>query len=315
MVIQTATMARAEEFRCPWPRFSGGGRRLAPPIAVVLFTLLLALAAAADSTPSRAVLEQKIRLLESYFASATVARIGASDDPQAKKLLAQAKSTFAEARDALTKGDIERSARGLDEALRKVSNAAGAVTRASPKRTAAQEKAIYERLRGQIESYRNALGRGLSTGAGDAGTIRVQARLDQILEEAAGHAQAGRYRFATESLTEAYRAAVVAIAAQRKGETAVIRLDFETPADEYLYERKRNDSYEMLIGIMMNERQAVTGGLKAMVARMIGESRDLRDRADTAAGVGDYPDAIATMEDATRRLVRALRAGGLPVPE
>ena len=56
------------------------------------------------------------------------------------------------------------------------------------------------------------------------------------------------------ALARAYQVAVAAIAAQRKGQTAVFRLKFETPADEYEYERKRNGSYSMLIDIMMDER-------------------------------------------------------------
>lgn len=308
-------MIRANYFWYPWSCSGWGGKRAAPVIAVALVALLLAPVVATGTPPSRAVLEQKVRLLESYFASATVAWIDTANDPQAKSELEQAKGVFAEARALLANGDLERAASSLDEALRKVSSVAAAVARTRPARTARQEKLVYDRLRGQIESYMNALGHDDPSRAGGTNTQRVQERLGQMLEQAKGHAQAEKYRLAKDTLTEAYRVAVVAIAVQRKGETAVFRLSFETPADEYLYERKRNDSYEMLVGIMMNEKQSGTGGLKAIVERMMGENRSLRERADAAAHAGDYSGAIATMEGATSRLVRALRAGGLPVPE
>lgn len=309
--MQMAIMSRIDHFRCPWTRSSLGVRRVAPTIAVVFTALLLAPVLAAGPPVSRAVLEQKVRLLENYLTSAMVIRIETANDLQAKRELEQAKNMFAEAHAALANGDLERAAGGLDEALRKLSSATAAVARTCPVKT----KVNYDRLRGQVKSYINALNRDVPSSADDTGAKGIQARLDRMLGQAGGHAQAGRHLLAQKILTEAYRVAVVAIAARRKGETSVFRLTFETPADEYLYERKRNESYEVLVEIMMNEREAAASGLKAMVDRLTGESRNMRDKADAAAEAGDYPAAISAMEDATRNLVRALRAGGLPVLE
>lgn len=308
-------MTKGDYFFYPWARSAWGVRRVMPAIAAVFIAFLSAPVVAAGPPASRTVLEQKVRLLESYFSSATVTRIETANDPNSKRELDLAKAMFAEARAALADGDLRRAASRLDEALRKVSSAAAAVARARPVQTAKEEKDIYERLRGQIESYMNALDRDIPLGTGDTGTKHIQTRLSRMLGQASGHAQEGRYQLAKKILTEAYRVAVVAIAAQRKGETSVFRLTFETPAEEYLYERKRNDSYEILVGIMMNERESATNGLKAMVKRLIGESRDSRGRADAAAEAGNHTAAIMAMEDATRSLVRALRAGGLPVLE
>ena len=278
-----------------------------------LSMLLVSAGALADPPVNRPVLEQKVKLLDSYLGSATIRRIETATNAEAKAQLEEAKRLFAAARAALVAGDLEAAAQGLDTALRKISTAASAAARTRPVRDAAQERARYDRLRSQIESYIEALGRAAPSGG--AGAAGPQAQLSRLLADATARAGAGRYAAANEVLARAYQAAVAAIAAQRKGQTAVFRLNFETPADEYEYERKRNGSYSMLIDIMMDERPSPPESLKVLVARMVGESQALRDEAAAAAQSGDYVKAINILEQATGRLVRALRAGGLPIPE
>ena len=282
--------------------------------AMAALSMFLAGASAlADPPVTRPVLEQKVKLLNSYLVSPTIRRVETSSNAEAKAQLEEAKRLFDAARKALAADDLEAAAQGLDTALRKISTAASAAARARPSRDATQERARYGRLRGQIESYIEALGRAAPTA--EAPSAGTRAQLSGLLADATTQARAGRYVAANKILARAYQVAIAAIAAQRKGQTAVFRLNFETPADEYEYERKRNGSYSMLIDIMMDERTSPPESLKALVARMVGESQALRDEADTQARSGDYAAAIKTLEQATRRLVQALRAGGLPIPE
>ena len=294
MIQVSATFVMPRQLKVDRPHGGISGRGIVPSVTLAFIGILLVSMAAAETAASRAVLEQKVKLLESYLASTTVARIEAAGDNEANAELQRARSIFAAARTALVDGDLERAAAGLDEALRTAS-AATAGARSRPRRTAAQSKTEYEHLRGQILNYATALDRNPRPGEDKAGAERDRARLGQILDTASSHADAGRYDLARDALAEAYRLAVLAITAQRKGETTVFRLAFETPADEYSYERKRNDSYEMLVEITVGEKKSPPSDLTATVDRLVGESRQLRERATAAASAGDYPAAILTM--------------------
>ena len=127
---------------------------------------------------------------------------------------------------------------------------------------------------------------------------------------------AGSHREANKLLAEVYRTVVSEIAELRRGETVVSRLKFSGPKDEFDYERRRSDSYEMLLELMLSEPHNTRGDdLEELVGLFVAKSRALRRQADDAAAVGKYEVAIRTMEEATRHLTHALRAGGLPVSE
>jgi len=97
----------------------------------------------------------------------------------------------------------------------------------------------------------------------------------------------------------------------RHGRTFVVSKIFETPQEEYEYERQRNQSYDLLVQIALAERGEEQPGLAALAARLIAESAALRDQAGQEGTNGDFVTAIDTMERATERLLVVLRASGL----
>jgi len=265
---------------------------------------------AADSGTQRQLLEQKAALLASYLDSAMTRRVAEGDNAEAKTLVGRAAALLEPVRDALAAGDFTAAERDLDEALRSLGMATQIAATARSAETEAQARVRYERLRGRIDSY-------LASGTAGAGTPwqSAAARLETLTAEAAALAGTGRYRDANKLLGEAYRTVVAIVAESRAGQTVVSRLSFATAQDELDYERRRNDSYEMLLDLMLSERESAADTLRALADRHRTESRDLRRRADEAAAAGDYRTAIAGVEEATRRLARALQAGGIPVSE
>jgi hypothetical protein len=89
-------------------------------------------------------------------------------------------------------------------------------------------------------------------------------------------------------------------------------LNFASPREEFEYEVDRNDTHRMLIQVLLADRKdgAMTPAMQGFVDR----AAVLRRQADAQAQAGDHPAAIRTLEDATRELVRAIRAGGLYIP-
>jgi hypothetical protein len=90
-------------------------------------------------------------------------------------------------------------------------------------------------------------------------------------------------------------------------------LKFDTPLEEYEYERQRNQSYEMLIGIMLKEESA-SATVQGMIEKLTGGNDELRRQAEILAADGEPEEAIVRMEEATANLVRALRVGGVALP-
>ena len=264
----------------------------------------------ADGETQRQLLEQKAALLASYLDSAMTRRVAEGGNAEAKALVGRAAALLEPVRDALAAGDFTAAERDLDEALRSLGMASQIAATARSVETEAQARVRYERLRGRIDSY-------LASGTAGAGTPwqGAAARLETLTAEAAALAGAGRYRDANKLLGEAYRTVVAIVAESRAGQTVVSRLSFATVQDELDYERRRNDSYEMLLDLMLSEREPVAESLRALVDRHRADSGELRRRADDAAAAGEYRTAIDRMEEATRRLARALQAGGVPVSE
>jgi hypothetical protein len=66
----------------------------------------------------------------------------------------------------------------------------------------------------------------------------------------------------------------------------------------------------MLIQVLLADRKDAAVPMKAYIDK----SATLRADADLSARAGDYEAAVRQLEDSTRELVRAIRAGGLYIP-
>lgn len=275
---------------------------------------LLAQAQQQPLAVSRALVAQKLRLLETLLGSATARKIEGSMNPTAKKLLAETGEQLVQARAGLAADDLVAATTALDNGLRKISQATGLLGKTTPRPSAAEEQARYRRMRRQTEAYVRFLVSQAPAGEPGAAIAPALAHLDALLGQAAELAAAGRLGEANKRLSEAYRLAVDAVAEARRGQTVVSSLDFETPEQELDYERRRNASYEMLVGVMLDQAEN-PAGLRSLADRYVAESQVLRERAEALARSGDHPAAIDSMEAATRKLIFVLRAGGLAVPE
>jgi len=272
--------------------------------------------ATTDSATQRQLLEQKVALLANYLESAMTKRIADGSDMTAKALVRSAEDLLEQARIAIDAGNHARADQDLNEALRDLSSASQITVQDRRVESDTQARARYIRLRRHIDSYLNPAHKIADNTSAEIRWQETAARVAAKTGEAEELVAAGRYRDANKLLAEAYRTVVSVIAELRRGETVVSRLRFSGPKDEFDYERRRNDSFEMLLELMLSEPRTTSGNdLRELVGRFVVKSRALRRQADIAAAAGDYQVAIGTMEEATRHLTHALRAGGLPVSE
>lgn len=266
-----------------------------------------------DQASLHRLVTQKVSLLRAYLDSASIRRVREDGHIEANALANEAEAYLETARRALAANRLDEAGEALDRGLRSASMASSLGTK--PHRSPEQEKRKYKELDGQIRSYLESMGEALKNGSPADRSGETLSRVEKLVLEAERLAGTGEFGNANKILTEAYQMTVTMVSKLRKGTTLVSTLNFATAADELEYERRRNGSYEMLVGVMLDERQGGTKSLRQLADRYIGESRSLRERAEREAAAGDFRAAIDTMEEATSRLVRILQAGGLPVPE
>lgn len=255
------------------------------------------------------LIEQKLRLVESLV-NAPAAQRGAEGRPaDAATLASAAKAQLEQARAALAANRLDEAAAVLDGALRSASQASARIAGQGGSLTASAQQASFRSLNEQVATYRAAID-DLARQGGEGKA--VSARLADLHAEATRMADAGRLGDANRRLGEAYKFAIESLSRLRAGQTVTLSLKFDTPADEYAYERKRFHSSEILVAMMLDEGRA-DGERRNGVDGSLREGRQLKDLAATQADGGDYRTAVATMERAAGHLNRALQLMGVPV--
>jgi hypothetical protein len=91
-------------------------------------------------------------------------------------------------------------------------------------------------------------------------------------------------------------------------------LNFASSEEEYHYEVDRNDTHRMLVDVLLKEKMNTNWGIEAMVNKFMESADKLRARADEQASDGEYENAIGTMEESTKEIVRAIRSAGIYIP-
>ena len=142
---------------------------------------------------------------------------------------------------------------------------------------------------------------------------KVNQQLDKLVAEADGLLNNGEVPKARIEIDKAYHLVKVSIDAIRSGQTLVRSLKFETPKEEYLYELDRNDTHNMLVGLLIDE-QKQSAYSKDNISRKVSEADELRSQAESYAGADAYDQAIELLEQSTKQLVRAIRSAGIYIP-
>ncbi|HEX6827573.1 MAG TPA: hypothetical protein VF104_01190 [Burkholderiales bacterium] len=261
---------------------------------------------AADAAPNRGVVEQKLKLLESLLNSPKTAQISAGGDTEAAALISQARKGLEEARLALAAGDTTKAGALLDQALKASSTASSRTARAGQDDA---QRVRNRQMLDELNSYSASLTQAVLEKGSAEGTAAVQ-RIDKLVAQAGQMTAAGQHAEAGKLISEALNLAVATLSALRSGQTVVLSLKFDTPADEYAYEQKRHQSNLMLVEVLVREGK-VEEGRRQLLERFVDESAQLKQQAEQLATAGDYAGAIKSMEKANDRLLTGLRASGL----
>jgi hypothetical protein len=274
-------------------------------LAAMAFMALVTLAAAED----RAALERRMSSVATLIDSSSAARqIDSSGVAAAREKRDNARLIHREAVATLKTGDATAAARLLDQATREMMNGA---------RLAKPEQVQGDKDRRDFDARMDSA-RALLTAQqritaekGNAPEAReATQRIEQAIAQADKLAASGQITQARPLLDRAYLSARVSIESMRRGDTLVRSLTFANKREEYAYEIDRNDTHRMLVNLVLAERRDVG----PVVQPLLDKAAGLRKDAEAQAQRGEHDGAVRTLEDSTRELIKAVRAGGIYVP-
>ena len=245
--------------------------------------------------------------------SSAAQQIKESDNQAAKEKHGEAVALYEKAKLAQSKGDEQQAA----DLLKQVTTVMFEATRMIKKDESFMAKDVrdFDARRESIEAlctaYENiAKEKGIDSATENELHAFVFKRIDQaeVLK------QEDRVKEGRKMLDEAYVAAKVAIEHLRGGETLVRSLNFASSEEEYHYEVDRNDTHRMLVDVLLKEKMKTNWGIETMVNKFMDRADELRARADEQASDGAYENAVSTLEQSTKEIVRAIRSAGIYIP-
>jgi hypothetical protein len=281
------------------------------PASRAVAAAALALVATITQAQDRETLDRRLQSVGTLIEASSASRqIDSSGVAAARERRDNARLIHREAGALLRANELPQAARLLDQAAREMMDGA---------RLARPDQVAGEKNRrdfdARMDSTRALLAaqqritQEKQAGAEAQATTR---RIEQQVAQAAQLATQGRHDEARPLLDRAYLTARVSIESMRRGDTLVRSLHFASPREEYDYEVDRNDTHRMLINVLLADRK--DGAMSPAMQGFVDRAAVLRRDAEAQARGGDHPAAIRTLEDATRELVRAIRAGGLYIP-
>lgn len=276
-------------------------------LTLTFLTMPAAAQTAPDPDQQRRLAEQKLKLVE-MLVNSPAAQTAAARDADSATLIERSRGLLKDARAALASQSHTDAMRVLDEALRNVSRANSRTAAGLP--DSVQRQRLQD-MSEQVATYRASLADLARNPKVSAEAQSALLRVDALADEGRKLTAAGRLGDANRKMTEAYKLQVEEISRLRAGEVVTMSLKFDSPADEYVYEQKRFQSNEILVGMMIAEGRA-EGDKRRLVDGFVQEAGRLRADAINQAISNNHKEAVTAMEKAFGQLNRALQAMGVP---
>ncbi|MDH5301243.1 MAG: hypothetical protein OEW58_07780 [Gammaproteobacteria bacterium] len=210
---------------------------------------------------------------------------------------------------ALGKGnlDVAYSAAEAAADLLKTPGAAQA-----EKNNLVEAKKAYEEKLHSIDSIKESHQRAFSQAKkkGEKAVAFDQKRVDEMLSSATQLAKSEKYAEAKKELTRVEYLITTALNEMVGSRTVVFELKFDTPADEYEYEKKRYFSYIELIPTAIEMRKPEQSRIDA-AQQFVDKAKFYAQKADESMAAGRVDEAIVVIKDATSELRVALMRLGV----
>ena len=268
-------------------------------------------AATKAAAVSESKVKQKLMFAEMMINGQGAKRVAASQNDEAKQLLATAKQKLQLGREKSQTGALHEALALANQSLKTLNEATKLVPGEEEQ---AELAANYKTLQAEVSDYRKSytdnLKRMEKTGGVSEDARIDEKKLDASLAEAQAFADKKDYVHANRVMQQVQKVLTGALHKMLDSKTIVYDLKFETAKDEYEYELKRFAGYEELIPVAIEAKKPAPGAIKLMES-FLSKARSRRDEAIAKAEAGDYPMAISMLLQATKTVRRALRMVGV----
>jgi tetratricopeptide (TPR) repeat protein len=262
------------------------------------------------SDSDRTQVEKRLQSVGTLLEKSSGARqVEGSGDDQAAQKRVKAREAYGKAQEAFKQGDYARTSKLLDEASALMFDA---VRSAQPEKVAADKaKVDFQTRMDSVKALLAAQQRIAKEKSNVKDAAETSRSIEKAMQEANRLAAENKYAEARQTLDKAYLVARSSIGSMRGGDTLVRSLHFANKEEEYRYELDRNDTHQMLITVLLDEKR---GDSDRMVQGFLAKAKQLRGEAEATASRGDHGKAVQLLEDSTAELVKAIRNSGIYIP-
>jgi len=244
--------------------------------------------------------------------SSAARQIESSKDERAIAQREKSRDTYKAARVAFDAGEYQQASTLLTLSAAMMFEA---VRFAAPEEVTGKKiendfNARHESVKALLSAYKRIA----AEKSGVKGASETVASIEKSVAEALKLANAGKYLEGRVALDRAYLVAKTGVGGLRSGDTLVRSLNFASKEEEYHYEIDRNDTHQMLIKVLVEEKRAASPQLDQQVSVFVSKASELRKAAEASARAKDFIQAIKQLEDSTGELVRAIRNAGVYIP-
>jgi len=263
------------------------------------------------ATVTESKVKQKLMFAEMMLGAQGTKRVLASQNEEARQLIATARKKLDEGRKQSLAGALPEALALANQSLKMLSEASRLVPGdAEIAQQAESYKTVLTEIQDYQKSYRDNIKR-MEKNGGVADDVKLNEKeLATTLAQAKNLAEKRDYVRANKLLQQAQAMVTGALHKILDSKTIVYDLKFDAPVDEYEYELKRFAGYEELIPVAIEAKKPAPGAIKLMES-FLSKARSRRDEAIAKADAGDYPMAIAMLLQATKTVRRALRMVGV----
>lgn len=234
-----------------------------------------------------------------------------SDNPEVAAEHLKAKKLFSQAKEQFDLGNNVQGSALLDQSAKTMFNA---IRMATPAKLGADKlMRDFGARKRTVEALNEAFNRiSVEQKLTDI-KDKTNKQLQSLIDNADTLMTGGEYELARVELDKAYQLLKVSIESMRGGQTLIRSLEFATTEEEYQYELDRNDSYKILIQLLLDEKRRSEYTQK-MVLKFTQQANLLRTQAEQAALKEQFAQAISLLEQSTQQLTRAIRSAGIYIP-
>jgi len=242
--------------------------------------------------------------------SPTMTRVLKSDDSEAikqlensRRLLQQAQSQYDEGEFLLAEENIATGIKVMSSVARKIKD----VDRVEKAR-----RKLFQELKQHVQTFADVFERvAKEKNDKDIDAMLDHEKLQKTLDDADALYREGQLALANHTMKQAADIVEKAISNARHKDVLIHELSFDSLEDEYDYEKKRNESYVLLISLLQ-EKQTVSDASRQYVNKIVAANKGVVAEAELHAADGDNETAISILEKGTDKLSRALRMAGAP---